>query len=240
MRCIRKQLVFAHQHLLAKPTLIHPRTYAASFFFHNNDGRIVHLLEEDKKILAAPDIRADLLLSKLSKLSAPTPEAVYNISLLSHVTHRISHFMTRCVTNSLPFYSRIHHFAAGAPSACALCGDSGGDNPVHLLVNCVYRKDATLLLQSHSPQLHSDFSSQRGAFLASRQLSINELIHHCAFAKTMWKARCTAVHTDKSPDPHLIGTLYQKLLKSITIPRDTPRFTPLVSDSSIRDFGLTG
>ena len=138
--------------------------------------------------------------------------------------------------NCLPFFSRIHHFAPNAPNACALCGEAMGDNPIHLLVNCRYKKDVMILLRSHSPQIHSNFSTQRGAFLVTRRLSIGELIHHCAFAKTMWKARCTAVYTNTRPNPHLIELLYRKLVNSLRIPNATPSLIPLVDDITIKLF----
>jgi len=148
---------------------LYPLSYASSFYFANTIGNIFHLLESDLSPKAAPDIDEQLLLAKLSKLSLPSSEAVHNITLLSRIDHRLSHFLTRCVTNCLPFFSQIHHFASDAVSDCALCGTDLGDNPIHLLVQCKHKRDSTLLLLQEYPQLTSDFSSQPGAFLGVSQ-----------------------------------------------------------------------
>jgi len=43
----------------------------------------------------APDINGPLLFEKLSKLSLPSSEAVYNVTLLSKINYKLSHFMMR-------------------------------------------------------------------------------------------------------------------------------------------------
>jgi len=139
MRNIKHKLVFAHQHLFTRPTLLHPCSYASSFYFADAIGNIFHLLKSDLFPKAAPDIDEQLLLVKLSKLSLPSSEAVQNITLLSRIDHERK-----------------------APSAA-------------------------------------------------------DLVIHCAFAKTMWKARCIAYYTNVVPNPLLIIQLFKKLLRSATI-----------------------
>ena len=236
IRNIKRQLLFAHQHILAKPTIIHPRTYATSFLFTDSSRRIFHLLEPSTTPKVAPDLVGHLLLEKLAKLSLPSSEAVYNFSLLTKINYKLSHFMTRCITNSLPFYSRIHHFAPDSPHICALCGLENGDDPRHLFSSCPYCIDSTILLRSEYPQLSSDFSSPHAAFLGLRQFSAADMVIHCAFAKTLWKARCIALFSNVIPNPLFIIHLFKKLLRSCSIPRETPKFTSLVSSEVISSF----
>jgi len=96
----------------------------------------------------------------------------------------------------------------------------------------------TLLLLQEHPQLMSDFSSQPGAFLGLRRPSAADLVIHCAFAKTMWKARCIAYYTNVVPNPLLIIQLFKKLLRSAIIPRETPVLEPFVKAATIASFHL--
>ena len=113
-----------------------------------------------------------------------------------------------------------------------------GDDPTHLLVRCGHKEDSTILLLPEYPQLRVDFSTQKGAFLGLWRLLASEIVVHCAFAKTLWKARCIAYYTNIVPNPLLIVQLFKRLLCSVSIPTETPVLVPFVEAASIASFHL--
>ena len=83
--------------LVIDPLLLHLQIHHPWLFksaFADDMDDIFHLLKANKTPKVAPEIGEELLLEKLSKLSTPSIEAVHNITLLSIVNYRFSHFMT--------------------------------------------------------------------------------------------------------------------------------------------------